>query len=91
MTDHISKAIIERRARRKRAHLRGRKRVKGTPERLRLGVFRSNKHMYAQIINDVNGTVMLSVSTLSPAVRERVIGDVAREISVQTGKHPQNE
>ncbi|HAA64853.1 MAG TPA: 50S ribosomal protein L18, partial [Thermoanaerobacter sp.] len=40
---------------RKRRHLRVRKKVFGTPERPRLNVFRSLKHIYAQIIDDTKG------------------------------------
>lgn len=57
---------------RERRHQRVRRRVKGTPARLRLGVFRSNRHMYAQIVNDVDGTVLVAVSTLSADIREKV-------------------
>jgi large subunit ribosomal protein L18 len=57
---------------RQRRHARVRKKVTGTPERPRLGVFRSNKHMYAQIIDDVNGTVLAAASTRSKEVRESV-------------------
>ena len=42
-----------------------RKRVSGTPERPRLSVFRSNKQIYAQVINDLNGTTIASASSLS--------------------------
>lgn len=45
--------------------IRIRKVVKGTTERPRLCVFRSGKHMYAQIINDDTGTTVLSTSSLS--------------------------
>jgi large subunit ribosomal protein L18 len=45
--------------------IRIRKTVKGTPERPRLCVFRSGKHMYAQIINDVNGTTLVTTSSLA--------------------------
>lgn len=44
--------------------IRIRKLVKGTDERPRLCVFRSGKHMYAQIINDVKGVTILSTSSL---------------------------
>ena len=42
-----------------------RKKIQGTSERPRLSVFRSNKNMYAQIIDDTNGETLLGVSTLS--------------------------
>lgn len=44
--------------------IRIRKTVKGTDERPRLCVFRSGKHMYAQIINDVNGNTLVATSSL---------------------------
>jgi len=49
------------RARRK---MRIRRKVEGTPERPRLSVFRSSRHVYAQIIDDVNGITVASASTL---------------------------
>ncbi|HEX8203782.1 MAG TPA: 50S ribosomal protein L18, partial [Isosphaeraceae bacterium] len=56
-------------ARRTRRQLRVRKRLSGTPERPRLAVFRSSKHIYAQVINDVNGTTLASASTVDPEIR----------------------
>lgn len=44
-------------------HLRVRKKIKGTPERPRLNIFRSSKHMYAQIIDDTKGVTIVSAST----------------------------
>lgn len=46
-------------------HKRLRNKVSGTPERPRLNVFRSTKHIYAQIIDDVNGNTIVSASTLN--------------------------
>ncbi|KGX90373.1 50S ribosomal protein L18 [Pontibacillus halophilus JSM 076056 = DSM 19796] len=49
---------------RKRRHARVRKKVTGTVERPRLNIFRSNKHIYAQLIDDVNGVTVASASTV---------------------------
>ena len=50
---------------RERRKLRIRKKVEGTPERPRLSVFRSSKHIYAQVIDDVSGKTLAHASTLS--------------------------
>ncbi|MBU6145382.1 MAG: 50S ribosomal protein L18 [Paenibacillaceae bacterium] len=52
---------------RKIRHLRLRKKIIGSPERPRLNVFRSSKHMYAQVINDQTGTTIAAASTLDRA------------------------
>jgi len=49
---------------RKRRHLRVRKKISGTPECPRLNVFRSNKHIHAQIIDDVNGVTLAAASSV---------------------------
>ncbi|MBX6422024.1 50S ribosomal protein L18 [Thermosulfurimonas sp. F29] len=59
---------LERRLRRKK---RVRKKVFGTPERPRLSVYRSLKHIYAQIIDDTRGHTLVAASSLSPEIRER--------------------
>lgn len=41
-----------------------RKKIQGTPERPRLAIFRSNKEIYAQVIDDVNGVTLLGASSL---------------------------
>jgi len=48
---------------------RVRKKVLGNPQRPRLTVFRTNKHMYAQVIDDTAGRTLVSASTLSPELR----------------------
>ena len=45
-------------------HKRVRSKVSGTPERPRLNVFRSEKHIYAQVIDDINGTTLCSASSV---------------------------
>lgn len=49
---------------RHKKHLRIRQRIKGTAERPRLAVFRSIKHIYAQLIDDQNGVTIVSASSL---------------------------
>ncbi|UDM32379.1 50S ribosomal protein L18 [Lentilactobacillus laojiaonis] len=49
---------------RKRRHSRVRSKISGTAERPRLNVFRSNKNIYAQVIDDVEGVTLVSASTL---------------------------
>ncbi len=49
-------------------HNRMRNRFSGTPERPRLAVFRSNNHMYAQIIDDTVGNTLVAASTLEKSV-----------------------
>ncbi|MEW9502732.1 50S ribosomal protein L18 [Jeotgalibacillus marinus] len=48
---------------RKKRHARVRSKISGTTSRPRLNIFRSNKHIYAQLIDDVNGTTLASAST----------------------------
>ncbi|MBP3953424.1 50S ribosomal protein L18 [Bacillus suaedae] len=55
-------------AARKKRHLHVRRSITGTPERPRLNVFRSSKHIYAQLIDDVNGVTLASASTLEAEV-----------------------
>jgi large subunit ribosomal protein L18 len=54
---------------RRKKHLRIRKNIKGTPERPRLAVYRSLKHMYAQLIDDVSGTTLVAASTLEAPLK----------------------
>jgi large subunit ribosomal protein L18 len=55
--------------RRKRISLRQRKRISGTAERPRLRVFRSVSHIYAQVIDDMNGTTLASAASTEPALK----------------------
>jgi len=87
------KQVQTRRLRRQR-HVR--KRLFGTVERPRLAVFRSSKHIYAQVINDDTGTTLASASTLDADVRKEqayggnksaatVVGRLVAERAKQAG------
>lgn len=54
---------------RQKKHLKIRNRFTGTPERPRLAVFRSNNHIYAQIIDDTVGNTLAAASTLEKDVK----------------------
>ena len=60
-------------------HLRVRRRVKGTPERPRLCVFRSLKHIYAQVCDDTTGRVLVAASTVDRELRDQVKGKPKKE------------
>jgi large subunit ribosomal protein L18 len=62
----------QRRQARKLRQARVRKNLRGTSTRPRLSVFRSEKHIYAQVISDETGETLLTASTLAPEVRGRV-------------------
>ncbi|WP_339060623.1 50S ribosomal protein L18 [Tepidibacillus marianensis] len=57
---------------RRKRHLRIRKSIMGTVERPRLNVFRSNKNIYAQLIDDVTGATLVSASTLDKELKDTV-------------------
>jgi large subunit ribosomal protein L18 len=61
-------------ARRDRRQKRTRKRLEGTAERPRLAVFRSSKHIYAQVINDATATTLASAGTLDGDVKGQLAG-----------------
>ena len=54
---------------RRKKHMKLRNRFSGTAERPRLAVFRSNNHMYAQIIDDTVGNTLVAASTLQKDVK----------------------
>ncbi len=61
--------------RRQKRHRRLRKKVSGTPERARLAVFRSNLHIYAQLIDDTQGVVLAAASDLKMGEVESAKGE----------------
>jgi len=62
----------EKRLARIRRHMRVRKKISGTAERPRLCVYRSLRHIYAQVIDDEKGVTLAAASTLSPEIRDKV-------------------
>ena len=77
-------------------HARVRKKISGTPETPRLSVYRSNKHIQAQIIDDTKGITLVSASTLDAAIKDqladvdkkgaaKLVGKLIAERAVQAG------
>ena len=77
-------------------HARVRKKISGTPDMPRLSVYRSNKHIQAQIIDDTKGITLVSASTLDAALKgqleevdkkgaAKLVGKLLGERAVQAG------
>ena len=71
---------------RQRRRFRVRKRIKGTAERPRLSVFRSCKHIYAQLINDLDGKTVASASTVDKDMRGQVKSSGNKDAATAVGK-----
>ena len=69
-----------------RRHRRIRKKVNGTPERPRLSIFRSNNHIYAQVIDDVAQHTIAAASTLEGSLRSELSSKATCEASAAVGK-----
>ena len=77
----------DRKAERTRRHIRVRRKVSGTAECPRLCVYRSNTNIYAQIIDDVAGTTLVSASTLDKAVKTKHSNkEAAKEVGALIAK-----
>jgi len=65
-------------------HMKIRNKISGTAARPRLAVFRSNEHIYAQIIDDVKGNTLVAASTVEKAIKETLekTNDVAAATAV---------
>src|SRR5690606_14052365 len=71
---------------RERRHRRVRKRLRGTAERPRLAVYRSNRYIYAQIIDDVKGATLVAASSVEPELRsERLTVETAGKVGARSG------
>lgn len=69
-----------------RRHRRIRRVITGTPERPRLAVFRSNNHIYAQVIDDIAQHTLASASTLDPDLKTALESTATCEASAAVGK-----
>jgi large subunit ribosomal protein L18 len=74
----------EKRLARMRRHRRVRKKVRGTTERPRLAVFRSNRHISAQVIDDRSGATLAAASTTEASLRGAATGNV--EAATEVGR-----
>ena len=72
----MSLSVADKRKARLRRHRRVRKDVQGTAERPRLAVFRSARHIYAQVIDDVGGRTLAAAATVDADVRDQYGGNV---------------
>lgn len=69
----------------KRRHERLRKGIEGTAERPRLAVFRSQQHIYAQVIDDTAGRTLVSASTLDPELKKELANGRTVEAAAKVG------
>ncbi|MGI6122928.1 MAG: 50S ribosomal protein L18 [Acetivibrionales bacterium] len=69
-----------------RKHARVRKKISGTAETPRLSVFRSSKHIYAQIIDDVSSTTLVAASSLDEALKGKLDYSGNKEAAKEVGK-----
>ncbi|HLR65910.1 50S ribosomal protein L18 [Virgibacillus alimentarius] len=78
---------------RKRRHARVRKNLYGTAERPRLNVYRSNKNVYAQLIDDINGATLVSASTMDKEFSNKNTGNVeaAKQVGELIAKRAQDK
>jgi large subunit ribosomal protein L18 len=70
----------------KRRHQRIRKKVSGTAERPRLAVFRSNLHIYAQIIDDDAQNTLVAASTLDKELKTKLESSSNKDAATEVGK-----
>ena len=78
-------ANVSRNDRRVKRHDRVRKNLNGTPERPRLCVYRSNKNISAQIIDDVNGITLVAASSLDKELKAELENGGNKEAAKKVG------
>lgn len=77
----------DRKMERRRRHLRVRTKISGTAERPRLCIYRSNKNLFAQLIDDVTGTTLVSSSTLDKDIKTKASNkEAAKEVGAAIAK-----
>ena len=74
MSSIQTKRVKQKLSRRRRAHFRVRNRVRGTAEQPRLAVFKSARHIYAQVIDDDAGRTLAAASSLDPEIKGKLSG-----------------
>ncbi len=77
--------IKKRKFRRWKRKMRTRSKIFGTPERPRLSVCRTNKHIYAQVIDDLSENTLVQASTLDKEVKNKLKGKTLKEKSKEVG------
>ena len=77
---------IKRNETRKKRHIRVRQKVYGTPERPRLNIYRSNNHIYAQVIDDIDGHTLVSASSLDKELKEKLPSSQNKEAAKLVGE-----
>lgn len=75
----------DRNQRRKRRAYRVRKQVRGTAKKPRLTIFKSNQHLFAQLIDDEQGVTLASFGTMSKELRAKGLGHKGKEAAKQIG------
>ena len=89
--EHLVKKTKQKRQRRRRAHLRVRRKVRGSAERPRLAVFKSLRYVYAQVIDDEAGVTLAAASSSEDALRGGLSGstgskEAARKVGEAIGE-----
>lgn len=77
---------VDKNQKRKERHYSIRNKVTGTPEKPRLNVFKSSKHIYAQIIDDATGKTLISASTLDKELKDKAAELNKSEAAALVGK-----